>query len=152
MLVKNIEPSCKTCGGKMTALFYTVVCDLCENPATGWLYHGYIVWMLNPDELWVVQEHPIFRYEDEAQIWRGRQYNPDILEVRHVLSYKKLIWKPMPFAAEFEIASSYQLISNTHKYERQRNIVMLTARDVYIADQECVYVSKQASIELGLNK
>jgi hypothetical protein len=110
---KEIQQTCKVCGSKLVPLFYTVECNRCDKPITGWFYRAYVLWTLEPDELWSIHEHPIFKWRSDCEIWKEKQYKPSGLEVRHVLSYDKFFWTELP-GTLLEVAGVYHKVHTTH--------------------------------------
>lgn len=136
----------------MTPLFYTLECERCDQPATGWFYVGYILWTLQHDELWESQEHPIFRCRGDCENWRDRQHKPSRFEVRYCLSYDKFYWDRIP-GTDLEMSTIYHKVKHTHKFDRNQWAVILLPRYATLPPHNGqLYVDKTMAAELGLDK
>jgi hypothetical protein len=148
--VREKQPVCPTCGSIKTALFYTVECPRCDKPATGLFYSAYIVWTIEEDELWAVQQHPIFKYKEHCEEWRWRQYKPENFEIRRCLSYDKFSWDVLP-GTDYDVASIFYRVHKTHKFDRNVFAVILFPKHAEIPDTETVYLDNELASQLGLN-
>ena len=83
---------CPRCCRAMLALFYTAVCEACDEPPRGEYYAGFVVWDpsrgLSEDDL---PSTYVWRTAHDATIWRSLRETED-LTVRCVLSELPIPW------------------------------------------------------------
>jgi hypothetical protein len=77
----------------MLALFYTAVCEACDNPPRGNFYAGFIVWdPTRSSHDGVPASCYVWRTSHEAVVWRSLR-EVDDLTVRCVLSEHPIPWR-----------------------------------------------------------
>lgn len=81
---------CDTCGGELTMLLLTAVCDRCESPQTtaGSFDRGYIVWRSRPPG----SCEYVFKSRSDAERWRAAA-GLDRFPIRGVLSRGAFRWR-----------------------------------------------------------
>lgn len=86
----NLPPCCPECGGRMTFLFLSVVCEHCESPKTSPSGdYGYIVWRSRPPG----SCEYVFKTEKDATTWRAAA-GLDRFPIRKVFAKNGFRWRP----------------------------------------------------------
>lgn len=80
---------CPKCGGKMTLLFLSAVCDNCDaKPLAGGYMRGFIVWRSRPPG----SCEYVFKTRADAERWRAAA-GLDRFPIRSVLTDKDFRWR-----------------------------------------------------------
>ena len=150
-MVNETKP-CSVCGYTMTPLFYSMSCDRCDNPMTGWFHHGYILWTTSKDPLWAVQEHPIFKIDEDVVAYQAHNYTAKDFEIRDVLSYVPFLWIKM-FNTDYQVADTYYKVREDHLFDpaKEKPTVILMPSEVILPDQETILLDKDSRVSLGLS-
>jgi hypothetical protein len=145
---------CMKCGHNLTVLFYTKDCGRCSNKTSEWFYHGYVLWTIVPDQVWDVQEHPVFKSAEEVgKWWKSNQtYLASFMEVREVLSNEPFEWIPMTYF-NCEVADTrYKVTSKLTKEKPAKPTVIIIPADVLLPEGEKVLLNKEDRKALGIEE
>lgn len=138
MLPPNNRLDCKVCGNKLKELFTSLFCEFCDKQE-GWFYRGYVLWTTEPEPIWEVQEHPIFRYRKDVNTWKDRQYDSDGLEIREVISFESFRWTEL-YASGFETAEIRMKVLT--KFDRIPKTAILVGKGYKLPEGEQIYLDK----------
>ena len=119
---------------------------------TGWFHHGYILWTTSKDPLWAVQEHPIFKIDEDVVAYQAHNYTAKDFEIRDVLSYVPFLWIKM-FNTDYQVADTYYKVREDHLFDpaKEKPTVILMPSEVILPDQETILLDKDSRVSLGLS-
>lgn len=126
----TIAQTCPNCNKPMLQLFYTTTCEWCNNSPKGKFYLGYVVWLIEEEQLVYPTARYVWQTAYEATVWRSLR-EIEHAEVKTVLSSNPIQWREAGGKATgLYCAESLYEIYSDHRFEQKIYTAFLSYKTI----------------------